>query len=59
MPGNNDRHADIFITGVESEEVEEINGAYEDLMLELGMVYKRNIFFLCEYVVVTYILRYE
>ena len=36
LPGNNDRHGDIIITGVESEEVEGINEAYEDLLLELG-----------------------
>ena len=36
LPGSNDQHADILITGVESEEVEEI---YGDLMLELGMFY--------------------
>ena len=29
LPGSNDQHADILITGVESEEVEEINGAYD------------------------------
>jgi hypothetical protein len=36
LPGNNDRHGDIIITGVESEEVEGVNEAYEDLLLELG-----------------------
>ena len=38
MPCNPERHGDIVITGVESEEVEEINGAYEDLLDELGKV---------------------
>ena len=36
LPGDLDPHADILITGVESEEVEEINDAYEDVMMELG-----------------------
>ena len=36
LPGDLDPHADILITGVESEEVEGINDAYEDVMMELG-----------------------
>ena len=39
LPGHNDFHRDILITGVESEEVEGINEAYEDLLLELGEFY--------------------
>ena len=36
LPRKTDCHGDIIITGVESEEVEGINEAYEDLLLELG-----------------------
>jgi hypothetical protein len=31
-----DSHAEIIITGIESEEVEEINDAYKDILEELG-----------------------
>lgn len=36
LPGDLEPHANIFITGVESEEVEEVNDAYADIMEELG-----------------------
>ena len=31
-----DSHAEIIITGIESEEVEEINDAYKDILEEMG-----------------------
>ena len=36
FPSGIDPHAPIMITGVESEEVDEINKAYSDILEELG-----------------------
>ena len=36
IPGSIDKHVDILIPGIESEEVEEINDAYKDILEELG-----------------------
>ena len=36
IPESIDRHVDILIPGIESEEVEEINDAYKDILEELG-----------------------
>jgi hypothetical protein len=36
LPSLIDSHAEIIITGIESEEVEEINDAYKDILEELG-----------------------
>ena len=36
FPSGIDPHAPIIITGVESEEVDEINEAYADILAELG-----------------------
>ena len=36
LPGDLEPHTNIFITGVESEEVEEVNDAYADTFEELG-----------------------
>ena len=36
LPSEIDSHAPIIITGVESEEVEEVNDAYKDILEELG-----------------------
>ena len=36
VPESIDRHVDILIPGIESEEVEEINDAYKDILEELG-----------------------
>ena len=36
LPSEIDPHAEILITGVESEEVEEVNDAYKDILEELG-----------------------
>ena len=38
LPSRPDDHGEIFITGVESEEVEEVNDAYKDILEELGTV---------------------
>ena len=46
LPGKDEHHGDVIIPGVESEEIEGINEAYEDLMLELGEsshIYKLNL----------------
>ena len=37
LPSRKDSHGEIVITGVESEEVEEVNDAYKDILEELGM----------------------
>ena len=37
LPSRNDLHGEVIITGVESEEVEEVNDAYKDILEELGM----------------------
>jgi hypothetical protein len=42
FPSGIDLHAPIIITGVESEEVDEINEAYADILEELGN-YVQNI----------------
>ena len=36
IPDSIDKHVDILIPGIESEEVEEINDAYKDILEELG-----------------------
>ena len=36
IPNKIDSHFDIIIPGIESEEVEEINDAYKDILEELG-----------------------
>ena len=37
LPRNNEiSHLDVITTGVESEEVEEVNDAYKDILEELG-----------------------
>ena len=36
LPSQIDSHAEIIITGIESEEVEEINDAYKDILEEMG-----------------------
>ena len=36
LPGNLSPQGEVFITGVESEEVEEVNDAYNDILHELG-----------------------
>ena len=37
VPRNNEiSHLDVITTGVESEEVEEVNDAYKDILEELG-----------------------
>ena len=36
IPRNNESHLDVVTTGVESEEVEEVNDAYKDILEELG-----------------------
>ena len=36
IPSQNESHFDIITTGVESEEVEEVNDAYKDILEELG-----------------------
>ena len=37
LPHNNEiSHLDVITTGVESEEVEEVNDAYKDILEELG-----------------------
>ena len=36
IPESIDRHVDMLIPGIESEEVEEINDAYKDILEELG-----------------------
>ena len=38
LPDKIDSHFDIITPGVESEEVEEINDAYKDILEELGNV---------------------
>ena len=38
LPGDLQPQGEIFITGVESEEVEEINDAYNDILQELGKI---------------------
>ena len=38
IPDSIDRHVDILIPGIESEEVEEINDAYKDILEELGNI---------------------
>ena len=42
IPNKIDSHFDIIIPGIESEEVEEINDAYKDILEELG----KNLVFL-------------
>jgi len=37
IPNKIDSHFDIIIPGIESEEVEEINDAYKDILEELGV----------------------
>ena len=36
LPSKIDSHTEVIITGIESEEVEEINDAYKDILEELG-----------------------
>ena len=36
IPRNSDNHVDVLISGIESEEVEEINDAYKDILEDLG-----------------------
>ena len=36
IPSKNEAHLDVITTGVESEEVEEVNDAYKDILEELG-----------------------
>ena len=36
IPNKIDSHFDVIIPGIESEEVEEINDAYKDILEELG-----------------------
>ena len=38
LPSQIDTHAEIIITWIESEEVEEINDAYKDILEELGKI---------------------
>ena len=37
LPSQIDSHLEVIQTGVESEEVEEINDAYKDILEELGI----------------------
>ena len=36
LPGEIDSHGRVVIAGVESEEVEEVNDAYKDILEEIG-----------------------
>ena len=36
LPSGIDHHVEVLITGIESEEVEEVNDAYKDILEELG-----------------------
>jgi hypothetical protein len=36
LPGNIDSYARVVIAGVESEEVEEVNDAYKDMLEDIG-----------------------
>ena len=36
LPGNTESQLEVITTGVESEEVEEVNDAYKDILEELG-----------------------
>ena len=36
VPDQPDAHAPVFIAGIESEEVEELNDAYKDILEEMG-----------------------
>ena len=38
IPSKIEAHLDVITTGVESEEVEEVNDAYKDILEELGEV---------------------
>ena len=42
LPAKTDNHGVVVVTGVESEEVEEVNDAYKDILEEIG---KRTITF--------------
>ena len=42
VPSQIDKHVDILIPGIESEEVEEINDAYKDILEDLGNLLKEN-----------------
>lgn len=42
VPSQIDKHVDILIPGIESEEVEEINDAYKDILEDLGNLMKEN-----------------
>ena len=42
LPSGTDPHGPIIITGVESEEVEGINEAYDDILEELGITFASN-----------------
>ena len=44
LPGDLDTHGESIIIGVESEEIEEINDAYKDILEELGNGEKYNSF---------------
>ena len=39
IPAETDDNGAVFITGVESEEVEEVNDAYKDILEEIGREY--------------------
>ena len=45
LPSQIDSHLEVIQTGVESEEVEEINDAYKDILEELGIHLEKNSLF--------------